>query len=86
MKFYIESTRHGSKEDLIKNYPWLKDFGYEDEHITIKSLKALMNLVNKLRDTDGIILFHDHPVYDPKSKTWNNTGVPSIEIYDWYRE
>lgn len=87
MKFYIESTNWGGKEkDLIEHYPWLKDFGYEDEHITVKSLKALMDLVNKTRVTDGIILLSDHNIYDPKSKKWIRTGVPAIEIYDGYKE
>lgn len=87
MKFYIESTMWGIKEeDLIEHYPWLKEFGYKDEHITVKSLKALMDLVNKIGVTDGIILFSEREVYDPKSKKWIGTGVPSIEIYDGYRE
>lgn len=87
MKFHIESTNWGDKEkDLIEHYPWLKDFGYEDEHITVKSLKALMDLVSKTRVTDGIILLSDHTIYDPKLKKWVKTGVPAIEIYDGYRE
>ena len=87
MKFYIESTNWGNKEeDLVEHYPWLKDFGYEDEHITVKSLKVLMDLVNKIKDNDGIIIFPEHEVYDPKSKKWIGTGVPAIEIYDGYRE
>lgn len=87
MKFYIESTNWGSKEeDLVKYYPWLKEFEYKDGHITVESLEALMDLVNKIRVTDGIILFSEHEVYDPKSKKWIGTGVPKIEIYDGYRE
>lgn len=87
MKFHIESTNWGDKEkDLIEHYPWLKDFGYEDKHITVKSLKALMDLVSKTRVTDGIILLSDHTIYDPKLKKWVGTGVPNIEIYDGYRE
>lgn len=86
MKFYIESTMYGNKEeDLVKHYPWLKDFEYKDRHITVKSLKALMKLVNK-SGRDGIILTHEHEVYDPKLKKWVGTGVLKIEIYDWYRE
>lgn len=87
MKFYIESTNWGDKEkDLIEHYPWLKDFGYEDEHITVKSLEALMDLVNKTGRIGGIILFTEHEVYDPKLKKRVGTGVPEIEIYDGYRE
>lgn len=87
MKFYIESTIWGDKEkDLIEHYPCLKDFGYEDKHITVKSLKALMDLLNKISVTDGIILYSEHEVYDPKSKKWIGAGVPEIEIYDGYRE
>lgn len=87
MKFYIESTNWGDKEkDLIEHYPWLKDFGYEDEHITVKSLEALMDLVNKTGRIGGIILFTEREVYDPKLKKWIGTGVPAIEIYDGYRE
>ena len=45
MKFYIESTMYGNKEeDLVEHYPWLKEFEYKDRHITVKSLKALMDL------------------------------------------
>lgn len=87
MKFYIESTNWGDKEkDLIEHYPWLKDFGYEDEHITIDSLEVLMDLVNKTGPSNGICVFPNHLVYDPKSKKWIGTGVPVIEIYDDYRE
>lgn len=87
MKFYIESTNWGSKEkDLIEHYPWLKEFEYKDRHISVESLEALMDLVNKTRTTDGIILLPDHCIYDPKSKKWIGTGVPEIEIYDGYRE
>lgn len=87
MKFHIESIKWGNKEkDLIEHYPWLKDFGYKDEHITVDSLEALMDLVNKTGVIDGIIIFPEHEVYDPKSKKWIGTGVPAIEIYDAYRE
>lgn len=87
MKFHIESTKCGVKEEtLIENYPLLKEFGYKDEHITVESLEALMELVNKIEVNDGIIIFSEYKVYDPKSKKWIGTGVPNIEIYDWYRE
>lgn len=87
MKFRIESTMYGSKEkDLIKHYPLLKEFGYKDEHITVESLEALMELVNKIKVNDGIIIFPEYKVYDPKSKKWIGTGVPNIEIYDGYGE
>lgn len=87
MKFYIESTNWGDKEeDLVKYYPWLKEFEYKDGHISVESLEALMDLVNKIKVNDGIILFSKHEVYDPKSKKWIGTGVPAIEIYDGYRE
>lgn len=87
MKFYIESTMYGNKEeDLVEHYPWLKEFEYKDRHITVKSLKALMDLLNKTGAINGVILFSDHEIYDPKSKEWIGTGVPAIEIYDWYRE
>lgn len=85
MKFYIESTKYcAEEEELIKNYPSLKEFGYKDKHITVKSLDELMGLANKTECS--IILSSDHDVYDRKSNTWIKTGVPSIEIYDWYRE
>ena len=85
MKFHIESTRWNTKEeDLIEHYPWLKDFKYKDEHISVESLKALMKLVNVAGC--GIILTSEREIYDPKSKKWVGTGVPNIEIYDWYRE
>lgn len=87
MKFYIESTMWGTKEEnLIKHYPWLKDFEYKNEHITVESLKALMDLINKTGVIDGIIISPEREVYDPKLKKWIGTGVPNIEIYDWYRE
>lgn len=85
MKFHIESTNWGRNEEtLIENYPSLKEFGYKDEHITVESLEALMDLANKTGSR--IILSPEYDVYDPKSKKWIGTGVPSIEIYDWYRE
>ena len=87
MKFHIESTMWGAKEeDLIEHYPLLKEFGYKDEHITIESLEAFMDLVNKTNIKDGVILTSEREVYDPKSKKWVGTGVHNIEIYDWYRE
>lgn len=89
MKFHVESTRWGTQEkDLLEHYPMLKEFGYKDEHITIDSLEALMNLVNdqSISNSGGIIIFPEHTIYDPKAKDWVKTGVPVIEIYDWYRE
>lgn len=89
MKFHIESTKWGTKEkDLIEHYPMLKEFGYKDEHITINSLNALMKLVNdpSISNSGGIIIFPEHTIHDPKVNVWVKTGVPGIEIYDWYRE
>lgn len=87
MKFYVESTNWGDKEEgLVEHYPWLKDFGYENKHITIDSLEVLMDLVNKTGPRNGICVFPDHMVYDPKNRKWVSTGVPHIEIYDGYRE
>lgn len=88
MKFHIESTMWGDKEkDLIDHYPILKEFGYKDEHITINSLKAFMDLVNNSSVRNGgIIVFPEYEIYDLKKKKWVGTGVPSIEIYDGYRE
>ena len=86
MKIYVTSTCWDNKENgLIEHYPWLKDFEYEDRLITVKSLEDLMNLVNKT-ERNGIILFPEHEVYDPKLRKWVGTGVPEIEIYDGYRE
>ena len=78
----------GDKEkDLIDHYPILKEFGYKDEHITINSLKAFMDLVNSTSIRNGgIIVFPEYEIYDSKKKKWVRTGVPSIEIYDGYRE
>lgn len=88
MKFHIESTRWGTNEkDLIDHYPMLKEFGYKDEHITINSLKAFMDLVNNPSISNGgIIVFPEYEIYDLKKKKCAGTGVPSIEIYDGYRE
>ena len=87
MTIYIESTMWGTKEeDLIEHYPWLKDFEYKNGQITVNSLKSLMDLVNKAGVMNGIIIFPEREVYDPKSKKWIGTGVPNIEIYDGYRE
>lgn len=87
MKFHIESTMWGAEEeDLIEHYPLLKEFGYKDGHITINSLEAFMDLVNKTDINGGVILTSEREVYDPKSKKWVGTGVHNIEIYDWYRE
>lgn len=85
MKFHIESTIWGSKEaDLIENYPLLKAFEYRDEHITVKNLEALMELVSEAGC--DIILSSEHEIYDPKLKKWVGTGIANIEIYDGYRE
>lgn len=85
MKFHIESTNWGNKEeDLIEHYPWLKDFEYKDGQIIVNNLTALMDLT--INVNVGIIIFPEHEVYDPKSKKWIATGVPNIEIYDGYRE
>lgn len=87
MKFHIESTMWGAEEeDLIEHYPLLKEFGYKDGHITVESLEAFMDLVNKTNINGGVILTSEREVYDPKSKKWVGTGVHNIEIYDWYRE
>ena len=87
MKFHIESVMWGYKEkNLIDHYPILKEFGYKDGYIVIDSLEALMNLVNKTKANDGIILCREYTIYDPKAKKWVGTGVPNIEIYDAYRE
>ena len=87
MKFYIESAMYGDKEkDLIEHYPGLKDFEYKDGQIIVNDLKALMNLINKIKTNDGIIIFAEREVYDPKSKKWIGTGMPNIEIYDGYIE
>jgi hypothetical protein len=74
------------EEDLIEHYPLLKEFGYKDGHITINSLEAFMDLVNKTNINGGVILTSEREVYDPKSKKWVGTGVHNIEIYDGYRE
>lgn len=85
MKFHIESTNWGSKEeDLIEHYPWLKEFEYKDKYITVESLEALMEFANKAGC--DIILNSEHEIYNPKLKKWIGTGVPNIEIYDGYRE
>lgn len=85
MKIYVTSTCWKGEDVLIEHYPWLKDFEYKDGLITVKSLEALMDLVNKT-ERDGIILFPEHEKYDPKLRKWVETGVPELEIYDGYRE
>lgn len=48
MKIYFGSTMYGNKEeDLVEQYPWLKEFEYHDGYITIKSLEELMELRKK---------------------------------------
>lgn len=85
MKFYIESTTFGTKEEaLIENYPLLKEFGYKDNCITVESLEALIDFINKTGQC--IILSSEHKTYDPKLKDFIGNGVPEIEIYDGYRE
>ena len=86
MKFYISSTVYGDGEDMLAKYSWLKDFGYEDRHIVVNTLEELMDLLNKIKRTDGICLFPNHEIYDGKSHKWVATGIPEIEIYDGYRE
>lgn len=76
MKFYIESTMYGNEEeDLVEHYPF-----------TIDSLEVLMDLVNKTGPRNGICVFPDRMVYDPKNRKWVSSGVLHIEIYDGYRE
>lgn len=85
MKFHIESTRWGTVEEaLLENYPLLKEFGYKDEHITVENLEALIDLATKAGFS--IVLGPEYKIYDPKLTEWIGTGVPEIEIYDWYRE
>ena len=72
---------------MIDHYPILKEFGYKDGHITINSFKSFMNLVNDPSiSNSGIIVFPEYETYDLKKKKWVGTGMPSIEIYDGYRE
>ena len=88
MKFHIESVLWGNEEkDLIEHYPMLKEFGYKDEHITINSLKAFMDLVNSpsIRNV-GIIVYPEYEIYDLKKKKWVGKSVPGLELYDGYRE
>ena len=85
MKIYVTSTCWDREDALIEHYPWLKDFEYKDGLITIKSLKALMDLVKKT-ERNGIILFPEHEKYDPKLRKWVGTGIPELEIYNGYRE
>ena len=87
MKFHIESTMWGDKEeDLIEHDPMLKEFEYKDEHITVDSREARMNLVNNPSiSNSGIILCRECTIYDPKAKKWVGTGVPNIEIYDGFK-
>ena len=56
MKIYVTSTCWDGEDVLIEHYPWLKDFEYKDRLITVKSLKALMDLINKTA-RNSIILF-----------------------------
>ena len=88
MKFHIESTMWGDKEkDLIDNYPILKRIGNKAGHNPIDNLEALMKLVNDPSiSNSGIIVFPEYEIYDLKKKKWVGAGMPSIEIYDGYRE
>jgi hypothetical protein len=79
MKFHIESTRWGTKEkDLIDHYPMLKEFGYKDEHVTIDSLEAFMDLVNNPSiSNNGIIVFLNTRYMTQKQRIGSEQAYPA---------
>lgn len=78
MKIMIYSSNIPDQNDLIKAYPFLSEFGYENGYITLNSLDDIWALADMF--TNGIIV----------GKTFadvvNGVAVdaPSIEITDDY--
>ena len=60
-------------EKILKLYPRLKEFGFDNGYITINSLQDLMILKEAVGKGNELIISRD-------------TNGPSIEIYDDYRE
>lgn len=101
MRFKIESSSYfDTNEELLEEYPCLKDFGFEIE-------KKVYIKTTKIRDDEGNILEQEYekPIFTPyiyiygleelrqlRNSTkhcliidWNDDEA-SIEIYDGYRE
>lgn len=102
MRFKIESSSYfDTNDELLEEYPCLKDFGFEVEKKTIVRFE-------KIKDDKGKILKQEYekPIYTPyiyiygleelrqlrKSVKhcliidWDDEDEASIEIYDGYRE
>lgn len=77
MKFKITATSIWNTnwkiyyEKILKSYPCLKEFGFDNGYITINSLQDLMRLKEAV--SDELIISAD-------------ANGPSIEIYDDFRE
>ena len=54
MKIMIYSSKVPDPDTFIEEYPFLADFGYENEHIIINSLDDLWHLSDKF--TNGLII------------------------------
>ena len=76
MEFYVETVDEVKSEKVLGSYPCLSDFEFKDGVIKIYDIEDLMKLskaVNK-----PLIIHKDE-------RMWSK-GLPSIEIYDNYRE
>ena len=83
MQFYVKSTIYDGN-GVVDLYPWLRDYGYENNHITVTTLEELMDVVKKSGDDNGVILFTSRiGIVDGK---YQYIQEPTIEIYDGYRE
>ena len=92
MRVRVEASCTYGADNLIKEYPWLKKYNFEDPdkdkktiwgnqlrnvYITVESLEDLLNIVHK--SEQPIILS-----YDRIPRTYIYEWV--LEIYDGYRE
>lgn len=89
MKYRIESSGfYDNAERILKHYPCVKDFGYEEEVESNKYRTKHVGYVNieSLEELDRFMTAVDAPIIIMNSNTNEVDHVPSIEIYDSYRE
>lgn len=74
----ITTDIYNDVNKIVKKYPWLYEYGYNEGYISFDTLDELMTMA-KIVEKDGssLIIFASH---------WVAKGEPAIEIYDNYRE
>lgn len=87
MQFYLTSTNGNDPDRLLERYPWLRKYGFKDNHITVNTLEELVEIANEMSTHGcGICVFARHQEFDRKKLKWVDTNEPEIELYDGYRE